>query len=94
MLLVLASGALGYDLGHSPAEQYSARFLVAGIHGYQAVLSPGLSAVGARCRFSPTCSRYAEASIEKYGAARGVARSVWRILRCAPWTPDGTVDPP
>lgn len=92
-LLCATSGALGYDLARPPAEQYSARYLVAWIHGYQAVLSPGLAVLGARCRFSPTCSRYAEASIKKYGAAKGVGRSLWRLLRCGPWTAAGTIDP-
>ncbi len=37
------------------------------------------------CVFYPTCSQYAMESIEKYGAWKGLARAVKRILRCHPW---------
>ena len=86
--------AAGYDLARPPSEQFTAKALLGGVNAYQAMLSPVLGASGVRCRFSPTCSHYAAASIEKYGALRGVGRSTWRLLRCAPWTPRGTVDPP
>ena len=69
--------------------------LLAGIHFYQDHLrGPVRDGMSVRCRFEPSCSRYAEASIERYGAGRGLARSAWRILRCGPWTARGTVDPP
>ncbi|HJY24365.1 MAG TPA: membrane protein insertion efficiency factor YidD [Actinomycetes bacterium] len=44
------------------------------------------------CRYRPTCSAYAVASIERYGLLVGGARSVRRILRCRP--PFGGVDEP
>lgn len=86
--------ALAFDLSRPPADQLSARFLLAGIHLYQRTLSPRMPAVGVHCRFTPTCSHYAEGAIRKYGALGGSARAAWRILRCGPWTPAGTVDPP
>jgi len=94
LVLVVASFGLGYDLRRPADEQATARSLIGGIHLYQAALSPLLSRSGVRCRFSPSCSHYAEASIEKHGAAAGLGRSIWRVLRCGPWTPAGTVDPP
>ncbi len=36
------------------------------------------------CRFTPTCSAYAVTAIERFGALRGSALAVWRILRCNP----------
>ncbi len=45
-----------------------------------------------RCRFEPSCSAYAQESIQRYGAARGGWRAVRRIARCNPWNPGG-VDP-
>ena len=36
------------------------------------------------CRFTPTCSEYAEQAIERFGAARGGQMAVRRILRCHP----------
>jgi putative membrane protein insertion efficiency factor len=82
------------DAGRPPARQLSARVLLAGIHLYQATLSPLMPALGVRCRFSPSCSHYAEAVIRRDGALVGTARAVARIARCGPWTPAGTVDPP
>ena len=37
------------------------------------------------CRFIPTCSAYALAAIEKYGALKGGALALRRILRCNPF---------
>jgi putative component of membrane protein insertase Oxa1/YidC/SpoIIIJ protein YidD len=50
--------------------------------------------LGVGCRFTPTCSRYAEGAVRRDGALVGTARAVWRIARCGPWTPAGTHDPP
>lgn len=36
------------------------------------------------CRFYPTCSVYAIQAIEKYGALKGGAMALYRILRCNP----------
>lgn len=86
--------ALGLDLARAPRDQLSARFLLGAIHLYQATLSPLLGKSGVRCRFQPTCSHYGEGAIRKYGAWTGSRKAFWRILRCGPWTPAGTVDPP
>ena len=85
---------LVFDLTRAPADQVSARVLVGAIHVYQATLSPLNRKTGVRCRFTPTCSHYGEGAIRKYGALVGTGKAVWRILRCGPWTPAGTVDPP
>lgn len=85
---------LALDLARPPREQLSARALVAGIHLYQRTLSPWMPALGVRCRFTPTCSRYAEGAIARHGALVGSLKAAGRVLRCGPWTPAGTVDPP
>ena len=36
------------------------------------------------CRFVPSCSEYAETAIARFGAARGGAMAMRRILRCNP----------
>jgi putative membrane protein insertion efficiency factor len=67
---------------------------IAGIHGYQRSLAPIAARAGARCRFTPTCSRYAETVIMRDGVVRGGWRALGRIARCNPWTPVGTRDDP
>jgi len=85
---------LGIDMARPPRDQLSARLLLGGIHLYQATLSPRMGAIGIRCRFQPTCSHYGEGAIRKYGAWTGTWKTLWRIARCGPWTPAGTLDPP
>ncbi|GMU64714.1 MAG: hypothetical protein AMXMBFR36_09880 [Acidobacteriota bacterium] len=85
--------ALVFDLTRAPELQSTARFELWAIGRYRAVLSPWLARGGVRCRFEPSCSRYAEAAIRADGALVGSARAAWRILRCGPWTPAGTHDP-
>jgi putative membrane protein insertion efficiency factor len=64
------------------------------IHFYQRALAPVAASVGLRCRFTPTCSRYAEAVIARDGVVRGGLKAIARVARCGPWTPDGTIDEP
>ena len=62
-------------------------------HVYRAHVSPHLRGVVV-CRFTPSCSAYGRESIRKHGLIYGGAKTAWRILRCGPWTPLGTADPP
>jgi hypothetical protein len=64
------------------------------IHAYQHLLAPAAARIGWRCRFTPTCSRYAEAVITRDGVVRGGWKTLRRIARCGPWTTMGTVDLP
>lgn len=77
-----------------PQRQISARLLLGAIDLYQATVSPLLGRSGVRCRFQPTCSHYGEMAIRKYGTVKGSLKTFWRIARCGPWTPAGTVDLP
>jgi putative membrane protein insertion efficiency factor len=62
---------------------------VAPIVVYQKAISPALPR---RCKYEPTCSRYAVDAIRAYGILRGVVLASWRVLRCNPWS-DGGYDP-
>jgi len=61
-------------------------FLIRLIHLYRRFLSP---LIGQQCRFTPTCSRYAEQAIEIYGPARGSWMALKRIARCQPFCTGG-----
>ncbi|MFO8173771.1 MAG: membrane protein insertion efficiency factor YidD [Longimicrobiales bacterium] len=37
------------------------------------------------CRFTPTCSVYAQEAIEKHGAGKGGWMALRRLLRCHPF---------
>jgi putative membrane protein insertion efficiency factor len=45
------------------------------------------------CRFIPTCSQYAYEAINKYGAIKGGALALWRLLRCNPFNHGDIYDP-
>ncbi|MEK6686346.1 MAG: membrane protein insertion efficiency factor YidD [Pseudomonadota bacterium] len=62
------------------------RLIIAFIKFYQYCISPFLAP---SCRFSPTCSQYACEAYAKYGLLRGTRLSIWRILRCNPWSKGG-----
>lgn len=55
--------------------------LLTTIRLYQRFLSPAL---GASCRFYPTCSHYGYEAIARYGAIRGGWLTLRRIARCHP----------
>lgn len=59
---------------------------VAPIVVYQRVLSP---AIPRRCKYEPTCSRYAVEAIWRYGILKGLVLAGWRLLRCNPWSYGG-----
>ena len=44
---------------------------------------------GGYCRYHPTCSEYGYQSIEKFGLVKGGVKTVWRILRCNPFSKGG-----
>ncbi|CAN5267617.1 membrane protein insertion efficiency factor YidD [soil metagenome] len=67
----------------------STRLVLIPIRGYRRILSP---LVGRSCRFHPSCSRYAETAVERFGPMRGGWLAVRRICRCHPWH-EGGCDP-
>jgi putative membrane protein insertion efficiency factor len=60
--------------------------LIALIKLYQVTLSPWL---GKTCRYEPTCSRYAEEALRRFGVWRGSLLAIRRLGRCHPWGGSG-----
>jgi uncharacterized protein len=71
------------------ASRAARTIVVAPIVVYQRAISPALPR---RCKYEPTCSRYALDAIRVYGILRGIVLAAWRVLRCNPWS-DGGYDP-
>ena len=62
------------------------KVLIQLIRVYQYAISPLL---GPRCRFTPSCSTYAQEAIAEYGALKGFWLGVKRVGRCHPWCAGG-----
>jgi uncharacterized protein len=73
----------------SPLARLARSLALAPIVIYQKAISPALPR---RCKYEPTCSRYAVDAIGSYGILRGIVLAGWRVLRCNPWS-DGGYDP-
>lgn len=77
----------------SPGPSLAARILIAFIAGYQRFISPWLPPL---CRFQPSCSQYAVEALRLRGAWKGLMLTIWRLLRCHPFSRGGhdPVPPP
>lgn len=60
--------------------------LIALIKGYRFLLGPWW---GRQCRFTPSCSEFAEEAIERHGALQGAWLAMRRVSRCHPWHAGG-----
>jgi uncharacterized protein len=56
------------------------------LRAYQIAIAPLL---GPRCKYHPSCSRYALEAIESFGILKGSVLAGWRLLRCNPWSHGG-----
>jgi len=70
----------------SGATRILRTLVLAPILVYRGLISPALPR---RCRYEPTCSRYAVQAIGRYGILRGLVLAGWRLLRCNPWSLGG-----
>jgi putative membrane protein insertion efficiency factor len=73
-------------------------FILKLIKIYQRTLSPDHSFWAKQrypngyCRFYPSCSEYSRQALLKYGFLKGIGKTIWRILRCNPFS-NGGLDP-
>jgi len=63
----------------------ASRVAVALIHLYRALFAW----LPSSCRFEPSCSRYTEEAIVKYGVLKGSWMGARRIARCSPLNAGG-----
>lgn len=69
-------------------KRFVRNLLLAAIGAYQRWISP---AFPRRCKYEPTCSRYAAEAVRELGPLRGSIVAGWRLLRCNPLS-DGGID--
>ena len=63
------------------------RKIISGIIGlYRYLVSPVL---GPSCRFTPTCSEYAQTAVMRFGVLKGGWIAIKRIVSCHPWGKSG-----
>lgn len=63
------------------------RKIISGIIGlYRYLISPLL---GPSCRFTPTCSEYAQTAVVRFGVIKGGWLAIKRIVSCHPWGKSG-----
>ena len=63
--------------------------LLAPVHIYRKLISPALPP---RCKYYPSCSRYAVEAVRELGLIRGSIVAAWRVVRCNPWSLGGVDD--
>ena len=62
------------------------KIFIFSIKMYQKFISPMKST---KCPYIPSCSQYGLEAIEKYGAVKGGFMTLWRIIRCNPFSKGG-----
>jgi putative membrane protein insertion efficiency factor len=88
-LALLSDLLLAFSLlGHQRGSRTDAA-VTAAIRGYRKI-SPRLPT---RCRFTPSCSAYGLAAVQRYGTRRGLRLTAGRLRRCRPGVAYGTADP-
>jgi len=60
--------------------------LIGVVRLYQKLISP---VTPPSCRYYPCCSAYAVTALRRHGLMRGLPLTVWRLLRCNPWSRGG-----
>lgn len=64
------------------APGLAARALLVALGAYRMALAP---LMGGTCRFTPSCSAYAEEAVRAHGAGRGGWLTLRRLARCHPF---------
>lgn len=54
---------------------------------YRKYISPLLGQ--GKCRYTPTCSQYAVEAYQKHNFFKATFKTIWRIIRCNPFSKGG-----
>ncbi len=73
-------------MNFSPVKLIREAFLLP-VKAYRKYLSPLKSTP--TCRFTPTCSQYAIDAVREWGIAAGTVLTLFRIVRCNPFSKGG-----
>lgn len=60
--------------------------LIGFIRSWRRFISPMYGQV---CKYYPSCSEYGLQAVQTHGAIKGSMLTVWRIVRCNPWSKGG-----
>ncbi|MCX4386495.1 membrane protein insertion efficiency factor YidD [Micromonospora peucetia] len=82
-----ASTPLSAAAGRAPLMDRAGRAVILGYRRWLSHRWPG------QCRYTPTCSAYGLAAVERYGLAVGGRLAADRLRRCRSDVPRGTHDP-
>lgn len=63
------------------------RIFIFFIEFYRKYISPILGY--GKCKYTPTCSEYSIEAFRKYPFPKALVLSIWRILRCNPFSKGG-----
>jgi putative membrane protein insertion efficiency factor len=66
--------------------KFMAKVIISLLEFYSKKISPFFPR---RCKYYPTCSAYAIQVLKKEGVLKGLFLSVWRLLRCNPFSKGG-----
>ena len=69
------------------------KLLISILQLYKKFISPYWSKKR-RCRFHPTCSEYSKQAFLKYGAKKGLIKTIYRLKRCRPDNYESVIDYP
>lgn len=64
---------------------------IAVMKAYRMLISP---LYGQVCRYHPSCSSYSLQAYQHHGFTKGLGLTVWRLLRCNPFSSGGIDDVP
>ena len=92
LALLVVAMLFSVDALRPPQKQVSVSLFALSVDGYHRFLHP-ITRRYVRCRYTPTCSRFAVEAVRKYGIAKGGWLGLRRIASCKSSVPMGTKDP-